>query len=163
MSKSPVQVFKELLLQAIGHFQLLLKLLEEEKKLLQQPGPTPDELEVLTERKNQLLELIQQDVEERRLFLEEQDFAADMEGIESFLSSLPDNMEKAMRQGWNQLVSLLEQVQESNLFNGRLINRATQHFDMLLNAFKASQSKVKVYNPAGGSGNLNIPRNLGKA
>ncbi len=163
MSKLPVQVFKELLQQAIGNFQLLFKLLEEEKALLQQPGPTPEALEILTKRKNDLLTLIQQDVDRRKAFIEEQGYPADMEGIESFLTSLPDTMEKAMRQGWNQLVSLLEQVQEANLFNGRLINRATQHFDLLLNAFKTTQNKVKVYNPAGGSGNLTTPRNLGKA
>lgn len=163
MSKPPVQTFKELLLQAISNFQLLSKLLDEEKSLLQQPGPTPDELEVITQQKEELLKLVQKDVDQRKLFLEEQGLAADMEGIEAFLSSLPDNMEKAMRQGWNQLISGLEQVQQANLVNGRLINRATQHFDMLLNAFKASQNKVKVYNPAGGPGNLSIPRNLGKA
>lgn len=163
MSKSPVQTFKNLLLQAIKHFQLLIKLLEEEKQLLQQPDSTPEALEVLTKRKNELLQLIQQDVDERKHFLEALGYAADMQGIEGFLTSLPENTEKAMRQGWNQLVSLLEAVQEANLFNGRLINRATQHFDLLLNAFKTTQSKVKVYRPTGGSGNLTTPRNLGKA
>ena len=163
MSKSSVQIFKELLLQAISNFQSLSKLLEEEKLLLQESSHTPEVLEALTQRKNELLELIQQDVDKRKVFLEEQGFTANMEGIESFLASLPSGMEKAMQQGWNQLVSYLEQVQEANMVNGRLINRATQHFDLLLGAFKASQNKVKVYNPAGGSGNLNIPRTLGKA
>ena len=163
MSQSSIQTFKELLIQAIGNFQLLGKLLEEEMTLLQQPGPTPEALEAITQRKNEQLEKIQADVDQRKAFLEAQSLTADMEGIEAFLTGLPDTTEKAMRQGWNQLVTKLEQVQQANKVNGQLINRATQHFDTLLNAFKASQNKVKVYNPAGGPGNISIPRTLGKA
>ncbi|GLR64606.1 flagella synthesis protein FlgN [Marinospirillum insulare] len=163
MSQASIQTFKELLIQAIDNFQLLSKLLEEEMVLLQQPGSTPEALEAITQRKNERLEKIQEDVDQRKLFLEEQGLTADMEGIEAFLAGLPGNMEKAMRQGWNQLVTKLEQVQTANKVNGQLINRATQHFDTLLNAFKASQNKVKVYNPAGGPGNISIPRTLGKA
>ena len=163
MSQSNIHTFKKLLIQAIENFQLLSKLLEEELSLLQQPGASPEALEAITQRKNELLQKIQADVDQRKAFLEEQGLTADMNGIETFLSGLPGNMEKAMRQGWNQLVSKLEQVQQANKVNGQLINRATQHFDTLLNAFKASQNKVKVYNPAGGPGNISIPRTLGKA
>jgi len=163
VSQTTTQTFKELLIQAIANFNQLSQLLEEEMLLLQQPGSTPKALEVITQHKNEQLKKIQADVDQRKAFLEEQGLTADMGGIEAFLTSLPSNMEKAMRQGWNQLVSKLEQVQQANKVNGQLINRATQHFDTLLNAFKASQNKVKVYNPAGGPGNISIPRTLGKA
>lgn len=163
MSNPSIQTFKELLIQAISNFQLLSKLLEEELSALQAPGPTPEALETITQSKNKLLEKIQDDVDKRKAFLEDQGLTADMEGIEAFFTGLPDNMEGAMRQGWNQLVSKLEQVQQANKVNGQLINRATQHFDTLLNTFQASQNKVKVYNPAGGPGNISIPRTLGKA
>lgn len=163
MSRPPVQVFKDQLVKAIEHLQALLVLLEEEQGLLQGAQKTSDVLEELTEKKNQLLVLIQQDIDERRVFLEQQQLSADMEGVDAFFDSLPDAASRALRQGWNKLVTLLEKVQQQNLSNGRLINRAVQHFDMLLNAMKASQGKVKVYNPSGGAGDLNIPRNLGKA
>lgn len=162
-SKLSMQVFKKLLLQSIGNFQTLSKLLEEEKAFLQQPDSTPENLEILTERKNGLLKLIQKDIDQRKMFLEELGFSADLEGIEGFLTSLPAGMEKSMRQGWSQLVKSLEQVQTANSVNGRLINRATQHFDLLLSSFNTSPNKVKVYNPAGSSGNLNTLGNLGKA
>ncbi|MBE0505993.1 MAG: flagellar protein FlgN [Marinospirillum sp.] len=163
MSRPPVQVFKDQLVKAIEHLQALLLLLEDEQGLLQGAQKTSDVLEEMTEKKNQLLVLIQQDIDERRTFLEQQQLSADMEGVDAFLDSLPDAASRALRQGWNKLVSLLEKVQQQNLNNGRLINRAVQHFDMLLNAMKASQGKVKVYNPSGSAGDLNIPRNLGKA
>lgn len=163
VSRSPAQVFKDQLVTAIEHLQALLQLLEEEHGLLQGAQKTSDRLEAITEKKNQLLALIQQDIDARKAFLEEQQLAVDMAGVDAFFDSLPDAASRALRQGWNKLVSLLEKVQQHNLRNGRLINRAVQHFDMLLNAMKASQGKVKVYNPSGGAGDLNIPRNLGKA
>lgn len=163
MSRSPSQVFKDQLVKGIEHLQALLLLLEEEHDLLQKAQKTSDRLEVITEKKNQLLVLIQQDIDERKVFLEQQGLAVNMEGVDAFFDSLPDVSSKALRQGWHKLVTLLDKVQQLNLKNGRLINRAVQHFDMLLNAMKASQGKVKVYNPSGGSGDLNIPRNLGKA
>ncbi len=162
-SKLNVQVFKKLLLQSINNFKALSKLLEEEKAFLQQPSASPEGLEILTERKNKSLTLIQKDIDQRKLFLEELGFTADLEGIEGFLTSLSPSLEKSMRQGWKQLVSCLESVQKANAVNGRLINRATQHFDLLLSSFKTSPNKVKVYNPAGGSGNLNTLGSLGKA
>jgi flagellar biosynthesis/type III secretory pathway chaperone len=163
VSRPPVQVFKDQLVKAIEHLQALLLLLEEEHALLQGAQKTSDVVEELTEKKNQLLVLIQQDIDERKVFLEQQGLAVDMEGVDAFFDSLPDASSRALRQGWNKLIVLLEKVQQQNLSNGRLINRAVQHFDMLLNAMKASQGKVKVYNPSGGAGDLNIPRNLGKA
>lgn len=161
--KLSMQTFKKLLLQSIKNFQVLSKLLEEEKALLQKPSATPDTLEALTERKNALLKLIQQDIDQRKAFLEAEGFTADIEGVEGFLTRLPPDMEKSLRQGWKQLVNGLEQVQKANAVNGRLINRATQHFDLLLSSFKTSPNKVKVYNPAGSSGNLNTLGSLGKA
>lgn len=158
-----MQTFKKLLLQSIGNLQLLSKLLEEEKAFLQKPDATPEALETLTERKNELLKLIQQDIDRRKVFLEEQGFAADLEGIEGFLTHLPADVENSMRRGWSQLVKVLEEVQKANSMNGRLINRATQHFAVLLNTFQTTQNKVKVYNPAGSSGNLNTLGSLGKA
>lgn len=163
MSRPPVQVFKDQLVKAIEHLQALLLLLEEEYGLLQDAQKSSDVVEELTEKKNQLLALIQQDIDERRVFLEQQGLTAEMEGVDAFFDSLPDASSRALRQGWSKLVALLEKVQQLNLRNGRLINRAVQHFDMLLNAMKVSQGKVKVYNPSGGAGDLNIPRNLGKA
>lgn len=158
-----MQIFKKLLLQSIGNFKALSKLLEEEKAFLQQPSATPEDLEILTERKNELLKLIQKDIDQRKAFFEAEGFTADIEGVEGFLTSLPAGIEKSMRQGWSQLVKSLEKVQAANAVNGRLINRATQHFDLLLSSFNTSPNKVKVYNPAGSSGNLNTLGNLGKA
>lgn len=158
-----MQTFKKLLLQSINNLQLLNKLLAEEKEFLQKPDATPEALEVLTARKNESLNRIQQDIDLRKTFLESQGFAANLEGVEGFLARLPAEESRSMRRGWNQLVKVLEEVQKTNLMNGRLINRATQHFDVLLNTFQTAQNKVKVYNPAGSSGNLNTLGNLGKA
>lgn len=162
-SNLSMQVFKKILLQSIRNFQALSKLLEEEKVFLQQPSATPEGLEIITERKSKLLQLIQKDIDQRKAFFEAEGFTADIEGVEGFLTRLSPDMEKSLRQGWNQLVSSLEQVQKANSVNGRLINRATQHFDVLLSGFHTSKNKVKVYNPAGSSGNLNTLGNLGKA
>lgn len=163
MPQSSVQTFRKLLLQSIKNFQLLSKLLEEEKAFLQYPDATSEALEVLTERKNALLSLIQADIDARNAFLKTAGFTADIDGVEGFLTSLPADMEKSMRQGWKHLTTSLETVQKDNLVNGRLINRATQHFDLLLSSFNTAPNKGKVYNPAGGSGTLNTLGSLGKA
>lgn len=163
MSNNSAQAFKDLLLVAIGNLKQLLQLVEQEYQLLQSAPDTAEELETLTERKTALLQQVQQDVDQRKAFLEQKGLKADMEGLEGFLTSLPEANARALRQGWNQLVSLLEKVHQQNNINGRLINRAVQHFDMLLNTMQATQGKVRVYHPSGGAGDLNIPRNLGKA
>ncbi|WP_404420010.1 flagella synthesis protein FlgN [Marinospirillum sp.] len=163
MSKNSAQTFKDLLLVAISNLKQLLQVVEQEHQLLQSAPETAEELETLTEHKTALLQQVEQDVDQRKAFLEQQGLKADMEGLESFLASLPEANARALRQGWNQLVSLLEKVHQKNNVNGRLINRAMQHFDMLLSAMQATQTKIRVYHPSGGAGDLNIPRNLGKA
>jgi len=163
VSNNSAQTFKDLLLVAISNLKQLLQLVEQEHQLLQSAPETAEELENLTELKTSLLQKVEQDVDQRKTFLGEQGFKADMEGLESFFASIPEAKAKALRQGWNQLVSLLEKVHHQNNINGRLINRAMQHFDVLLNAMQATQGKVRVYHPSGGAGDLNIPRNLGKA
>lgn len=163
MSTNSTQAFKDLLLVAIGNLKELLQVVEQEYQLLQTGASNPEELETLTEKKNQLLQQIEVDVDERKEFLKTQDLNPDMDGLESFFSSLPDGNAAALRKGWNQLISLLEKIHQQNNINGRLINRALQHFDVLLNAMQETQGKVRVYHPSGGAGDLNIPRNLGKA
>ncbi len=163
MSTSTAQQFKDLLLAAINNLKQLNQLVEQEHQLLTTGADQPQALEELTDKKTQLLAAVEQDVDQRKTFLESQGLTGDQAGLEAFFSQLPANNAKALRQGWNQLISLLEKVHQQNNINGRLINRALQHFDMLLNTLQASQSKVKVYHPSGGAGDLNIPRNLGKA
>ncbi|WP_114417405.1 flagella synthesis protein FlgN [Marinospirillum perlucidum] len=163
MPQTPAQTFKDLLLTAIGHLKQLLQLVEEEHQLLKGAQDSPEELERVTAEKTRLLQNVQKDVDARKAFLEEQQLSADVQGLEAFFASLPEGNAKALRQGWNQLVTLLEKVHQQNNVNGRLINRAMQHFDILLNTLQSTQGKVKVYHPSGGAGDLNIPRNLGKA
>lgn|GEM_PF-1677029 len=163
MSKNSAQTFKDLLLVAISHLKELLLLVEQEHQLLQSAPDTAAELEEITERKTALLQKVQQDVDQRKDFLQQFGLEANLEGLESFFNSLPEANAQALRQGWNQLVTLLEKVHQQNNINGRLINRAMQHFDILINTMQSTQSKVRVYHPSGGAGDLNIPRNLGKA
>ncbi|SFB98079.1 FlgN protein [Marinospirillum celere] len=163
MSTNSTQAFKDLLLVAIGNLKKLLQVVEQEYQLLQTGASDAEELEALTEKKNQLLQQIEVDVDQRKEFLKTQDLNPDMDGLESFFASLPEANAAALRKGWNQLISLLEKIHQQNNINGRLINRALQHFDVLLNAMQETQGKVRVYHPSGGAGDLNIPRNLGKA
>lgn len=163
MELSKAQEFRNLLLTAIKNLQALKEILLEEKQLLQQADHTPESIEHLTQRKEIALNAIQEDINQRSTFFTQHQLSSDLEGVEALLTSLPANSAKALKQGWAQLVKLLEEVQEHNSFNARLINRANQHFDLLLNTYQASQRPSKVYNPTGGSGNLNTPRNLGSA
>lgn len=157
------QTFKNLLLEAIGHLQQLQQLLDDERQFLQVAQKDPAGLEQLTQQKNQVLALIQADVDQRCAFLEQQQLTVDQQGVDAFLDRQPEAVGKALRQGWNRLVLMLEKIQEENLKNGRILNRAAQHLDVLLNALKSSQASGKIYNPSGGAGGLNIPRKLGKA
>lgn len=163
MSKNSAQNFKNLLLVAITHLKELLQVVEQEHQLLQTAAATAEELETLTQQKTHLLQQVQQDVDERKDFLESLGLEANLDGLEGFFNDLPEANSRALRQGWNQLVALLEKVHHQNNINGRLINRAMQHFDVLINRIQSTQSKVRVYHPSGGAGDLNIPRNLGKA
>lgn len=163
MSKLAMQVFKDLLVQAINNLQQLKKLLQEEELLLQKSEHTPEELEAITQAKSNLLQAIYADIAARKDFLLEQQLSADLAGVDEFLIRQPEKVAQALRKGWNQLVNLLEEVQAANSLNARLINRGVQHFDLLLNAFKTTQSQGKVYSPAGSSGSLNSPGNLGRA
>ena len=163
MSNHSAQEFKGLLLSAIGHLKQLQQLVEQEHQLLTSGPEQPQALEALTEKKINLLQAVEKDVDQRKAFLQSRGLSGDQKGLEDFFSQLPESNAKALRQGWNQLAGLLERVHHQNNANGRLINRALQHFDRLLNTLQASQSKVRVYHPSGGAGDLNIPRNLGKA
>lgn len=157
------QTFKNLLLEAISHLQQLQQLLDEEREFLQAAQNDPETLEQLTQQKNQVLTLIQSDVDQRCAFLEQQQLTVDQQGVDAFLDRQPEAVGKALRQGWNRLILMLEKIQEENLKNGRVLNRAAQHLDVLLNTLKSSQARGKLYNPSGGAGGVNIPRNLGKA
>lgn len=156
--------FKHLLLTAIQHLQQLHQLLNEEHELLASHQAQAERLESLAGDKTRLLEQIEADIRERIDFLVAQDKSGDQEGLEAFLQEQPDSIRQALGKGWQQLVDLMEKVQQQNLVNGRLVNRALQHCDMLLDTLQQIPGqKVRVYNPSGGAGDLNLPRNLGKA
>ncbi|MFK7160503.1 flagellar protein FlgN [Marinospirillum sp. MEB164] len=157
------QEFKPLLIEAIQHLQQLHALLLEEHQWLQQAEKQGDGLDALTEKKQALLQQVEQDVQARQAFLEAQGLTPDQAGLDAFFAQQDERIAKALSQGWTQLVQLLSQVQEANQLSARLIQRGLRHFDLLFKAVKASQGQVRVYNPAGGAGDLSIPRHLGQA
>lgn len=163
MPNAAAKTFKDQLITAINNLKQLLSLLNEEKILLQNAQASPSDITEISQTKEKVLKAIEADIAARNSFLGSLNLSPDSEGIKNFFAKLPANLNAPLSKGWQQLTSVLTQVQEANALNGQLINRASQHYEMLINSVKATQSKVKVYNPKGASGNLNMPRNLGSA
>lgn len=157
------KAFKDLLVEAITNLKQLLSLLNQEKQLLETAQAQPDDIAAINKSKSSVLEAIEQDINNRKTFLQGLDLSPDETGVNNFFTSLPTNLSTPLSKGWAQLTAILDQVQEANSINGQLINRASQHYDTLINAVKTTQAKVKVYNPKGGAGSLNTGRNLGSA
>ncbi len=164
MTKTAAQFFKDHLLQGIASLQALLDVLRTEQQCLEKGPENTEKLESLTQQKQTLLEKIQADVDGRKRFLLDQGLTDDLAGVEAFIQSQSPGVATALGKGWKQLVDLMEKVHEQNLINGRLVNRAMQHFDLMLASLQHApgEGKVKVYQPSGGSG-VNLPRDLGKA
>lgn len=163
MSNAAAKAFKDQLVIAINNLKQLLQLLNIEKQLIETGQAEPEEITTISQKKEKVLKAVEVDIANRNEFLQSLGLTPDEEGINSFFAKLPANLNAPLSRGWQQLIDTLNKVQEANNLNGQLINRASQHYETLISAVKATQTKVKVYNPKGGSGSLSIPRNLGSA
>lgn len=165
MPNTSAQTFKHLLVTAIQHLKQLLTQLEEEQQLLRKAEAEPEDITRISEAKTLVLEKVQQDITARNKFLQQQGVATNEEGVKEFLAKLPKNLGQPLGKGWQQLQNLLEQVQTANSFNGQLINRASQHYEALMNAIKTKNApaQTKVYSAKGSSGRLSTSRTLGSA
>lgn len=153
---------KQHLLVSIEHMKAIRQCLRDEREALQTRDV--DRIEALAKDKGRLLSTIASDIDQRNGMLAEEGLPCDNIGMERLINSLPEKFAKALIMGWQQLVSLHEEVQELNQENGMIVNRGLQQVDTMLGVIQSGSGtrSAKTYNAKGHS-TAPSTRNLGQA
>ncbi len=153
---------KQHLLDSIGHMKQIKTCMLDEQQALQ--VRELDKIETIAKQKNQLLEEVKADIEQRRLLIEGAGFSVDDNGMGELIASLPENFSAALSKGWQQLVTLHEEVQELNQANGIIINKGLQQVDTMLGVVRGNPDARtgRTYN-AKGRAIASSTRTLGQA
>lgn len=153
---------KQHLLDSIEHMKSIRTCILNEKEALQDRDP--DKIEAIAQEKNLLLEKIVADVDVRNAILAGAGFSSDESGMDHLIESLPENYARVLIKGWQQLVSLHEEVQELNQANGMIVNRGLQQVDTMLGVIQSGTGarSAQTYNAKGRS-TAPSTRTLGQA
>jgi len=153
---------KQHLLDSIGHMKQIKTCMLDEQQALQ--ARELEQIETIAKQKNQLLEEVKADIEQRQQLIEGAGFSVDDSGMEQLIDSLPENFSAALSKGWQQLVGLHEEVQELNQTNGMIINKGLQQVDTMLGVVRGNPETrtSRTYNAKGRSV-ASSTRTLGQA
>lgn len=153
---------KQHLLDSIGHMKQIKACMLDEKQALQ--DRELEQIEQLAKQKQNLLEHVKSDIDQRQQLITTAGFSVDDNGMEQLIASLPDKFAAALAKGWQQLVDLHEEVQELNQANGMIINKGLQQVDTMLGVVQGNPDSrsSRTYNAKGRS-IASSSRTLGQA
>lgn len=153
---------KQHLLDSIGHMKQIKACILEEKQALQ--ARDLGQIETLAKQKNELLESVKTDIDQRQQLITDAGFSVDDNGMDQLIASLPEKFSVALTKGWQQLVALHEEVQELNQTNGMIINKGLQQVDTMLGVVQGNPDARtgRTYNAKGRS-IASSSRTLGQA
>lgn len=117
-----MSVIAELLRREVELLESFAKLLEEEQSILKQN--IPDELPALAKNKAPLIESLNAIEAQRNKALAAQGFAADREGMQSWLHQNPK--EQQTNKLWKALLAGAKRARDLNNLNGQLVNQQLQ-------------------------------------
>ncbi len=162
MSEVLSQTVKQHLLNSIQNMKAVKLCMENEKEALKVRDI--EQIQALTLEKQKLLKLIEADVSQRRELLTEQNLELDDEGMLALIGGFPEKVSASLSQGWQQLVSLHDDVKEINQANGMIINKGLQQVDAMLSIlqYNTEARTARTYNAKGRS-IAQSSRDLGQA
>lgn len=148
----------ELFLNDIGTAQQLLDVLEQEFSALSARELT--QLQELLTHKQPLLRMLEIHATERSKLLLQSHFSADPEGLQQFAATSKLNSE--LLSSSTQLSQLIEQCQDANLRNGRLIRSNQTSVSSMLNIIRGNDTP-KLYDKTGSASSSNKQRPFSQA
>ncbi|MDX1397182.1 MAG: flagellar protein FlgN [Oceanospirillum sp.] len=162
MSEALSQTVKQHLLNSIQNMKAVKSCMENEKEALKVRDIK--QIQALTVEKQKLLKLIETDISERQQLLTEQNLELDDEGMQSLIESFPEKISTSLSQGWQQLISLHNDIKEINQANGMIINKGLQQVDAMLSIlqYNTEARTARTYNAKGRS-IAKSSRDLGQA
>jgi len=81
----------------------------------------------------------------------------------AFMSTQPEPTRQQLGTAWQQLDTLLTEVQQLSLINQQIVRRGQQQVDTLVNILQGKGSLGQIYDNRGSSGHVNAQSTLGKA
>jgi flagellar biosynthesis/type III secretory pathway chaperone len=81
----------------------------------------------------------------------------------AFMSTQPEPTRQQLGTAWQQLDTLLTEVQQLSLINQQIVRRGQQQVDKLVNILQGKGSLGQIYDNRGSSGHVNAQSTLGKA
>ena len=81
----------------------------------------------------------------------------------AFMSAQPEPTRQQLGTAWQQLDTLLTEVQQLSLINQQIVRRGQQQVDTLVNILQGKGSLGQIYDNRGSSGHVNAQSTLGKA
>ncbi len=140
---------QQLINDDISHYQQLERLLTEEREALKLCKADP--LQALLQQKTTLLTTVRQNATRRSQIMAGMQFEANEAGFSRLLGCLTDTRQvQELRQGWDQLQSLLQQCQEHNTANAMILQRTQQTVKRFLNIYRGQDhNATSLYNRSG--------------
>lgn len=162
MSELLPQAVKQHLIDSIQHMKAVKTCMQDEQEALK--SRDIDKIQAATLEKQKLLRLIEDDIKSRQLLLSDNGFEVNDDGMDKLISDLPAKIAAALTQGWQQLVSLHNDVKEINQANGMIINKGLQQVDAMLGIlqYNTESRSARTYNAKGRSV-AQSSRDLGQA
>jgi flagella synthesis protein FlgN len=154
-----LQHFDNLLHNGIQQATRLIDVLKKEYQSLQHIDPT--QLEILTQRKQQLLDELQAFAKSQDLLLKNMGYSANREGLENYLHNSGDQLRITQR--WNDLQDLLKKCQKQNKINSAVITISKRQTTNALDLLYGLAAGTKTYGPTGESQSERQSNSLGKA
>lgn len=162
MSAELSHLIKNHLLNSIQHMKAVKQCMADEKEALQ--AREIKKIQSVTEEKQKLLKQIEADIKERQQLLTDNGLELDDAGMQDLLARFPEKVSASLNKGWQQLVSLHDDVKEINQSNGMIINKGLQQVDAMLSIlqYDTEARTARTYNAKGRSISQSS-RNLGEA
>ena len=157
-AESAQQSLQDVLTREVQCTESLLVCLEAERSALTQRDLQA--LETTIQDKIQHTQKLEQLDQQRQKLLSELGFAADTDGSQLCLDSLP--RADALKHLWQQILTNIGACQTGNLTNGGILESGRQHIEQALRILRGQSTTPSLYDPHGDtSANLG-QRELGK-
>ena len=162
MSAELSQHVKQHLINSIQHMKAVKQCMEDEKEALK--NRDVEQIQAMTLEKHKLLKLIESDISERQQLLSARGLELDDKSMESLLSGFPEKVSAALSQGWQQLITLHDEIKKINQENGMIINKGLQQVDAMISIlqYNTDARTARTYNAKGRSISKSS-RDLGQA
>lgn len=160
-NSASAQNFFRLIKEGCQQLAALCDLCEQEKLSIE--NHNLDDFKTTLLLKQQQLELIAQNIDQRNTILQERGFSLDDEGFQGFISTLPSPQAKLIQEHWDQLEQSLTKSIKLNQRNELIVKRGEKNVSQLLSLMQGHTAKTTLYNQKGSAGNYSAQNRLGKA